>query len=1431
MSLVKAKLKAARDALGKKQYAAAKDAAEQALAFDPGNYNANVFIGLALLELGDFGQSEQAYRRAIDANPDQLLAWQGLSKFYERAEQWDKYVETLRRLLDLFVQQNDALKCVETLEKFIDCRRERGTHSQAGTHLFASAQLTQAQLVEALSLLLPDSPLYTLLSTLPVLDHTNPSATPAYQTQVALHNTLPVLEEIVRIVEKDEEDAHNKEVTKRRTRLGAASPEQLRKEVGVEIWGPSQLPKLYDDILNHPNTPDDLRRATDAKLLRYKYRYLCALPPKGDQKAAASREVDNLVSGTITLGIPDELAWMLCLDGLDCIDGETYNLPLLRQFMELFPSLPLTSLLTAYFLYMDIPLVVESDEDDTPKPPVEQTGDPFDTMLDAYPSISDSVLATQIIASVYLHECDYQNSVVVAENGLAVVARAETDRGKLFPNNRLGFKVVLATSLVHLFPPKHHARALSVLEEVLSQAPNNAPCLMGRAYILQHEKRWDDAAELFARVSDLLPEDLALGIRAKEEYAWCKSQAGELQSGIQGLEDALAVLTELEDAKDDCARCLWRIGKSYWDFGADEKREEAYRYFIQSLKSNPSYAPAFTSLGIYYAEFVTPRDPTRASKCFQKAFELDAREGDAARRLADGFADEREWDLVEVVARRTIEGEGGLDAGLKADGAGRFIPTNAWAWKAVGVVELARTNYPPAIQAFQITLRADPDDQVSWLRLGEAYSRAGRHAAAIKALARAQELDPEDWMCAFFLGDVQRQIGQFQDAVDAFQSILVHRPSEVGVLVSLGQTYLDLGRSEFTEGFAARAEQSFITAVRIALRTMQASPGFRSVSWKTAADAIFYLSRRSMFIDEDGVRAALLDVVALLPQIPGERLAGIVSTPLFDDESASTGYKALEIAAAAYDYRITLGSSEGVGRGSAWYDLGMSLQCLSTKQPLTEKRQQAETKAGECLRAAIREDPGNDIYWVAFGNANFLSQAKTAQHAYIKALEIDSKNATTWTNLGLLYLHEKDLELANQALFRAQTLDPEFTIAWVGQALVATANGHHADSITLLEHAVTLASAVPEADLEFASRTFTRLTSRTDAAAVDELLPAFLVLDRYCRGRPDDSCALHLFGLVCESLGQRELAAELIGRAIALLEAKYEETEDSTVERHFTIANSNLARLRLALKDYEGAIESFESALGLLPEDAKEDKTDVMRAQAQFGMGLANFKAGDLEAALGLFEAALETAGENLVVRGHVTVLLAQTLWGIGTEEFKESAKAQLLDCIAADPENLAAINALAGMGILTDDESLVDAALADLLALPLDRRFELDPQRDVNYLLTSTTLGRCGNAEKALAVAQGAVFAEPSRWDVRNQLATLSIQNGNHASALALLSACNRESDTLDTARASLALQAVTESLNGDVSQTAKRQAQKAIFLSPWDVHNWEALAYVGAS
>lgn len=124
--------------------------------------------------------------------------------------------------------------------------------------------------------------------------------------------------------------------------------------------------------------------------------------------------------------------------------------------------------------------------------------------------------------------------------------------------------------------------------------------------------------------------------------------------------------------------------------------QNAYKHFINALKHDAEFAPAFTSLGIYYLEQSSPPDPIRSSKCFQKAFELDARETVAARRLAEGFANDREWDLVEVVAQRTIDGEGGLNAGLQKaelNATSRYLPTNSWAWKAVGIVKFVSKTF------------------------------------------------------------------------------------------------------------------------------------------------------------------------------------------------------------------------------------------------------------------------------------------------------------------------------------------------------------------------------------------------------------------------------------------------------------------------------------------------------------------------------------------------------------------------------------------------------------------------------------------------------------------------------------------------------------------------------------------------------------------
>ncbi|KDR75408.1 hypothetical protein GALMADRAFT_98862 [Galerina marginata CBS 339.88] len=1423
MSFTKAHLKTARDSISKKDYATAKKEASLVLDFEPENYNAHVFLALALLELGDFDASERIYRKATELNLTQPLAWQGIANFYERREEWDKQANTFIQLLNLFTQSQDAIKCAETLQKLIALYRKHGTPSQ---------------LIVGLSYYLPESTVYPLLSTLPQPDPTNPTETTTYVAQDAVHNGLRVLEEVISLTESYEENTMKREIEKRRTRLGVSGPEQLRKEVFNEIFSKSRLPSLYGSILNHPNTSDDLRSEIETKQLRYKQEYLYSIPPSNEAlKLQVSTELDELVEGIILLHKPDDLGWKLYFEAKDCEDPSEYDRGHVREYIKLFPDSALASLFIGYFAYKGERL---SDDEETEEIFNANDEDPVDTILNASLTLPDSIIASRLSGDVYLTESDHENAIKTSKQGLQKLNRLESDTGKRLSKTRTGLQTILASSLVHFFPPKHHAEATRIVDEVLGRSPKNTSALVGRAFILQAASKWEEAAVVFDQVSSLLSEDTESGLRAREESAWCLCQLGRSKDGLQSLQRVLDILNSVEgpNLDSDRARCLWRIGRCNMDIGGSSI-QSAYKYFISSLKQYSEFAPAFTSLGIYYLEHSSPPDPIRASKCFQKAFELDARETFAARRLAEGFANDREWDLVEVVAQRTIDGEGGLNAGLaktELDASSRYLPTNSWAWKAIGIVKFHYKDYPAAIQAFQIALRVEPDDQPLWVRLGEAYNKAGRHVAALKALNHALELNPGDWLCSYFIADVKQCMGLFDEAIVILKTIRDSRPDEAGILAMLAQAHLDLGRSEISDGFQIRAEETFVSGINVALDIIKRVPGFRTIAWKILADSALQLSCFSVYNDENNVRAALRAIPFPPPQDVGEQVEKIVPVPSFQQDSP-LGLQVIAAAIHACLCQISLYSLNQTTNSGAWYDLSVALQAWTTKAPPSADISTAKEKVIEFLKKALHLDPLIDVYWVALGNAYLVSHARAAQHAYIKALEIDSKNAKTWINLGLLYFYHGDVKLANDALYRAQVLDPDNTLAWVGQFLIARANGDDADALLLLEHAVGLPTPVPQADYEFAAKEFNarQKLQRTDQVQ-DALLPAFFMLNRYCQNRPRDASGLHLLSLVCERLGHLSLGEELVHRAIGILETAYEESEDPEVERRYCIANATLGRVKLSQGAYAESMAFFESTLGLLTEKGAEDgPTLALTVQAHLGLGLAHFFQGSLENALETLETGLASAGDDLVLRGQVTIVLAQTLWAIGTDDAKETAKTRLLECIASDPENLTAINTLAGMGILTNDDGLVDAALSEILSLPIDQKHKLDPQRHVDYLLIQHHLAQ-EETQQAISIAQHAVSAEPANLSQRNRLASLIVQCGQRNNdALALLAGvggADASGRSAEAATEALCIQAVAQasSREGEGSRDALQKAQRAIMMRPSGMRGWQTLAYVGA-
>lgn len=116
--------------------------------------------------------------------------------------------------------------------------------------------------------------------------------------------------------------------------------------------------------------------------------------------------------------------------------------------------------------------------------------------------------------------------------------------------------------------------------------------------------------------------------------------------------------------------------------------------------------------------------------------------------------------------------------------------------------------------------------------------------------------------------------------------------------------------------------------------------------------------------------------------------------------------------------------------------------------------------AADAAKYVIKESPGKWKYWNLLGvicATKEIDNLALSQHCYIKALELDRKLATVWSNLGVLYLSQgpRFVRLANMAFTQAQQSQPSYANAWTGQAQVAESYDRF-ETIDLLKHSISL---------------------------------------------------------------------------------------------------------------------------------------------------------------------------------------------------------------------------------------------------------------------------------------------------------------------------------------------------------------------------------------
>uniref|UniRef100_A0AAQ5YSF1 Tetratricopeptide repeat domain 37 n=1 Tax=Amphiprion ocellaris TaxID=80972 RepID=A0AAQ5YSF1_AMPOC len=147
---VKAALKSAREAIKNKEFKEALKHCKTVLKLEKNNYNAWVFIGLAASELEQPDQSQTAYKKAVELEPEQLLAWQGLANLYEKTDQWDFKVELpniYQKLVELYAS-SDKKKCYEVIKKLSDIYQSDKEYSKLAEVWLQLVQLKEEEAVD-----------------------------------------------------------------------------------------------------------------------------------------------------------------------------------------------------------------------------------------------------------------------------------------------------------------------------------------------------------------------------------------------------------------------------------------------------------------------------------------------------------------------------------------------------------------------------------------------------------------------------------------------------------------------------------------------------------------------------------------------------------------------------------------------------------------------------------------------------------------------------------------------------------------------------------------------------------------------------------------------------------------------------------------------------------------------------------------------------------------------------------------------------------------------------------------------------------------------------------------------------------------------------------------------------------------------------------
>lgn len=1301
---------------------------------------------------------------------------------------------------------DDMHRCQDVIDKYTNIARSRGS---------------KAQYKNALSLHLPSSPIYNILEgRLP-----HPS-----QTYLRL----------IEITEAEEKEYINREIGERRTRLGARI-DQVTMEVKREAFKRMGLEDLYRGIIDWTND-DTVRREYEEKLLQRGYDELGVLHPK--QKNTKRSQILRAAQDMVIIKHPFELAWTIVLEWQDVETYSQWDVGVIREFIEFFPENGLGKVLKGFLGSELSPFPKEEpkepsgndNEADVSEGTELAAQDRLILMVEGLDTARSSIIANRIMADLHLLLEEYEGAARVASDGIRNVQEVSNYTGINFMNAKDSLNINLANSYIYHQSPRYHPEAKSIFEEILQRKPTSTTSLLGIGLILQVDEDYADAVSFLERALERDPTN----IKIRGELFWCMALNGDLETGLEGLQGALDSLVEEQpDNKAFKAVLLYRVGYCQWELdpspAARKDRNGAFANFLASIKSDMNYAPAYTSLGFFYADY--KKDKARARKCFHKAFELSSAEIESAERLARSFADQREWDLVEVVAQRVV------DSGRAKPSPGSKRKGYSWPYAALGTVQINKQQYARSIVSFQASLRLAPGDYHSWVGLAESYHHSGRYVAATKAFEHARELEADlaeeergqVWFARYMLANVRRELGEFDAAISSYEDTLASRPGDIGITIALLQTLAESSWKSLDSGLFHDAAELASKVIRVAGSLVSTRDDIFNL-WKAVGDAFAnfsYIGREvnklpladSKTLLETGLDGPALDIMYDVDGVGKEWLDSC------ETDSVSTDI-CLYFSILAYKRAIHVSIKDTHAQAVAWYNLGWAEYRAFRKAHVGagQKRPRKFLKAAmRCFKRAIELESGNSEFWNSLGVVTTSMSPKVAQHAFVRSLHLNDRSVQAWTNLGALYLLHNDIQLANEAFTRAQSTDPDYSQAWVGQGLLALLYGDKKEARGLFEHAFDISnSAAVLPKRQYTLTLFDHLIADESASnEVSQLIQPFFALHQLCAQDPQDLPFMHLSALLAERMGESTDAEKSLQVVCSGMETEFETSESPAALSRYAQANADLARVLLARQEYEQAAEKAETALTLSgEEDASKfdpEACSKMRLSAHLTAGLAFYFMQSMDQAIDMFRDALQEADSA----PDVVCLLAQVLWAKGGEEERSVARQQLFDCVENHPEHIGAVSLLGAIAILDGDRDAVEAVESDLHNMITRDDIEIHTRaRLIKLLAAISIMGSTGDTSvpediRHLGEATAAIMLSPGQPTGWMELSATS--DVPYPAAMSVERALRRvpPHGNLDAS-----------DLGQAYAQTGNAlDAYRAIMISPSRQEGWEGLSHAMSS